>query len=344
MMFRIVLPRKTNITEQMDLAARGMSPRHSVALIAENLAATLHEPDVITHFPLRSRLLPTDELWSLASKVKAAATPKDVIFCVSEGAGLQLASLYFGVRSRPRIAVFVHNVDRPRARAAMRLWCMKNTVDLFIACSEYQREFLKSYLSVSDDRVKLVDDCTDDRFFTPGPPSVTKKRPLVVSVGLEQRDYKTLALATSDMNIDVRISGFSKDAKGASAFPDRLPDNMERNFYKWPDLVQLYRDADAVVVSCYENKYAAGVQSLMEGSSCGRPIIVTRTSGLSSYLNNSVVSIRSGSSNEMASAIQSILVNREFAERQANLAQQEAKNRYTMDRYVSEVSDALRRL
>jgi glycosyltransferase involved in cell wall biosynthesis len=221
---------------------------------------------------------------------------------------------------------------------------MQNTVDLFIACSEYQREFLKRYLSLSDDRIKLVDDCTDDRFFTPGPPSASKRRPLVVSVGLEQRDYKTLALATSDMNIDVRISGYSKDAKGAGAFPDHLPSNMERNFYNWPDLVQLYRDADAVVVSCYENKYAAGVQSLMEGSSCGRPIIVTRTSGLSSYLNNSVVSIRSGSSNEMATAIQTILVNREFSEQQANLALRETRNRYTMDRYVSEISDVLRRL
>ena len=95
---------------------------------------------------------------------------------------------------------------------------------------------------------------------------------------------------------------------------------MERRFYEWPELVQLYRDADAVVVSCRENKYAAGVQSLMEGSSCGRPIIATKTTGLQSYLDHSVVTVNPDSPDEMASAIRLILSNPDHAQKLASAA------------------------
>jgi hypothetical protein len=263
MTFRIVLPRKTNIFQQMELAAQKLSPRHSMAILANNLEATVHEPDEGTPYPLRGRLLPTDQLWSLSAKLRQSAAPQDVIFCASEGGGFHVAAQYAGVSKRPRIAVFVHNVDRPRTKVAMRLWRLDKTVDLFMACSRYQQEFLKHYLNLSDDRIQFVNDHTDDLFFTPGPNSSPKKRPIIASVGLEQRDYRTLASATSNLDLDVRISGFSSDAKANNAFPDPLPANMERRFYEWPELVQLYRDADVVVVSCRQNKYAAGVQSLM---------------------------------------------------------------------------------
>jgi Glycosyl transferases group 1 len=344
MAFRIVLPRKTNLFKQMELAAQKLSPRHSIALLAKDLQATIHEPDGANPYPLRGKILPTDELWSLAAKVKQGAAQQDVIFCTSEAGGFHVAAQYAGVFRRPRIAIFVHNADRPRTKAAMRLWRMQKTVDLFIVCSKHQHGFLKRYLNLSDDRVRFINDHTDDLFFAPGSQSSSKKRPMIASVGLEQRDYRTLALATSNLDIDVRISGFSNDAKANSAFPNPLPTNMERRFYEWPELVQLYRDADAVVVSCRENKYAAGVQSLMEGSSCGRPIIATKTTGLQSYLDDSVVTIDPGSPDEMASAIQLVLSNPDHAQKLASAALLTAQNRYKMDRYVNEISVMLRQL
>jgi hypothetical protein len=88
---------------------------------------------------------------------------------------------------------------------------------------------------------------TDTQFFTPGSVSGEKKRQTVVSVGLEKRDCRLLATATADLDVDVKISGFSKDAKALSqAFPDTMPENMSRQFYESPDLVQLYRDADLI--------------------------------------------------------------------------------------------------
>ena len=108
---------------------------------------------------------------------------------------------------------------------------------------------------------------------------------MIAGVGLERRDYRTLAAATHDLPVDVRISGFSRFAASAArSFPDPLPANMSRRFYEWPELVQLYRDADVVVAPLFPSPYAAGVTTLMEGLACGRPVVATRTEGLRRYL------------------------------------------------------------
>ena len=156
--------------------------------------------------------------------------------------------------------MFVHNLDRPRGRLALKLFGIKRSTELLLACSELQTSFLRDFLRTDQHQVKFIWDHTDIAFFCPGPANVNKKRPLIVSVGLEQRDYQTLAAATGDMDVDVKISGFSEDAAVLRrTFPAEMPANMSRKFYEWLDLVQLYRDADVVVVSVLENKYAAGV-------------------------------------------------------------------------------------
>ena len=113
----------------------------------------------------------------------------------------------------------------------------------------------------------------DDQFFTPGP-AREKTRPLILSVGLEQRDYRTLAAATETMDVDVAISAFSKDTKANQKhIPDPLPENMTMEFYPWTDLAQMYRDADLIVVPVFQNSYAAGITSILEGMAAARPVL-----------------------------------------------------------------------
>jgi glycosyltransferase involved in cell wall biosynthesis len=205
--------------------------------------------------------------------------------------------------------------------------------------------FLREYLKLPDERVRHVWDHTDTQFFTPGPPSPDKRRPLIVSVGLEQRDYRTLAEAAGDLDVDIRVSGFSKDAAAmAETFPAVLPANMSKAFYPWPDLVQLYRDADVVVVSCRPNKYAAGVQSLMEASACRRPLVVTSTEGLRAYLHDGAVAVPPADVAAMRAAILATLRDRDAADQRGELAYRMAGARFGMERYVQELATALRAL
>jgi glycosyltransferase involved in cell wall biosynthesis len=348
MAFHVVLPRRMHLADQAEKAALMESPRHAMGLIAGVLGAAVHEPSdfpIKTVDRIRAKIAPSIEMWSLARQVKSTANPGDVIFCSSEAGGLQLAAIYACSEPRPRIAVFVHNVDRPRARLAMRLWRMRSKIDLFVACAPAQVDFLRNFLRLPANRVRHVFDHTDTCFFSPGATSAGKRRPLIASVGLEQRDYVTLASATADLDVDVRISGFSKDAKIiARSFPPQLPNNMTRRFYEWPELVQLYRDANVVVVSCHQNKYAAGVQSLIEAAACRRPVIVTATEGLRGYINDSVVTIEPGDAEGMRTAILKVLQNSPVAEARASRSYELARRLYRMERYVTEISDLVRSL
>jgi glycosyltransferase involved in cell wall biosynthesis len=347
MKFHIVLPNRIDLAKNAELAAKQLAPRHAVDLLAKKLDATVHQPDeekCSIPDKMRAKLLPPTELWSLARKVHRSVAAGDVVFCASEAGGFQIASMQPRGKA-VRLAMFVHNVDRPRARFALKLWNMSQSVDLFLACSTAQVEFLQNFLNIDDTRAKHLFDHTDTKFFTPGPASKIKKRPLVVSVGLERRDYKTLAAATSEMNVDVSISGFSKDAAALrETFPKTMPENMSRKFYEWPELVQLYRDADAIVVSCFENKYAAGVQSLMEAAACEKPVVVTATKGLSAYINEFVYAVKPGDVGEMRSAIKAALTNKVEASARAKGGREFALQRFDMGIHVAEIAKNLRSL
>ena len=345
MTFHIVLPRKLNDEEAAATDISAQRPRVAVAMLARRLAAVVHHPDgggATGLDVLRAKLAGPPAMWALARQVAASVRPGDVIFCGSEAGGLQIAEAC--ASKRIKLVTFVHNLDRPRGRAALKLFRVGSRTAMMLACSAHQTEFLRSYLSLPDAAARFIWDHTDTEFFAPGPTSRQKTRPMIVSVGLEQRDYQTLAAATHDMDIDVRISGFSEDAALlAQTFPAVMPGNMTRKFYSWPDLAQLYRDADLVVVSARENNYAAGVQSLMEAMASRRPIVATRTRGLSTYLDDAaLLAVPPGDVSTMRKAIVATLKNPEASAYRAELAQRIALERHRIERYVTELETHLK--
>jgi glycosyltransferase involved in cell wall biosynthesis len=242
--------------------------------------------------------------------------------------------------------VFFHNIERPRGYLALKLFRLAERIDLFIVCARPQADFLRRYLNLPEHRVLFVWDQTDLKFFTPGAASPNKTRPLVVSVGLEKRDYRLLAEATKDLDLDVKISGFSQDASLlAQAFPETMPVNMSRQFYKWPDLVQLYRDADVIVVSLLNNSYAAGVQALMEAMACRRPVVVTRTQGLAEYISpKAITSVKPGDALELRQTIINVLNHPQEAEAKAECSYQLALERHNTEKYVEVIAQHLESL
>lgn len=351
MNYHIVLHREMDLEAQAKQARLGQSPRHAMGQLAQRLGATVHVPHSQLHIQRQdyflSKLIGSPENWALARELVCQVGPEDTIFCNSAAAGLPLAGLLKDHPNRPKLAIFAHNLDRPRSRVALRVLRAASRVDWFIACSKYQANFLKQYLKVPDERVTFIWDQTDLTFFSPGPPSPQKQRPIVMSVGLEKRDYRTLAAATADLPIDVKISGFSQDAaKRKKAFPEVLPPNMSHQFYEWPDLLQLYRDADVVVVSTFPNRYAAGVQGMMEAMACGRPTVVTQTEGLGAYLadNEGVVQIRPGDAVAMRQAIVQLLNHPEQANHVGKRAAAIALERHNSDCHVETLAQGLKKL
>lgn len=122
-----------------------------------------------------------------------------------------------------------------------------------------------------------------------------------------------------------------------------MPDNMTQRFYSWLELVQLYRDADIVVVSLFPNDYAAGVQGLMEALSCGRPVVVTSTEGLQEYLRptDAMDVIAAGNVHEMQRAIVRLLDSPGERDRLSSNALKLARSRHTCEVYVQTMVETL---
>lgn len=350
MPYHVVLNRPTDLAGFTKEAQLGLSPRHSMAELSRLLDAKIHDGAGLTPSLsdiLLGKLSRTSPLWwTIARSLRKKVVSGDVIFCTGEDIAAPVAALC-GNMPQVGLAVMAHSVDSRKKRLALQAFRMKSRVDLFFTVAEPQAAFLREFLNLSSRRVKFVWDQTDTRFFTPGAASPKKTRPCIVSVGLERRDYTTLAKATSDLDIDVCISGFSSDTRSASrAFPDQLPANMTRRFYSWPDLLQLYRNADVVVVSLFPNSYAAGVQGLMEGLACGRPIVATETKGLEKYLKapGKIVTVEPGNASGMRSAIIKLLEDHDERERLSERGAMLAAERHQLERYVNEIAASLREL
>ncbi len=349
MRYHIVLQRSLDLDEIAQSVAAQEEPAYGMAMLAQRLNAQIQMPKdlpVSQLDQLYAKVLGPAQIWAFARSLATQLGSDDCLFVPSEGGGVQVATVCGAKRDRPKLAVFVHNLNRPRGRVALKLWNLAKRVDLFVACSQFQIDFLRRYLNLPESKVMFTWASADLDFFTPGPTSPDKTRPLIASVGLEQRDYQTLGAATADLDIDVKISGFSKDAQSlAKTFPDPLPANMSRRFYPWPELVQLYRDADVVVVSVRDNPYAAGVSTLIEAMACQRPIVATATAGLQDYLDpDAVITVKPGDAAGMREAIVYLLQHPEDAASRAQRGYQLAQERYGLDRYCRELADRLQSL
>jgi glycosyltransferase involved in cell wall biosynthesis len=348
MAFHVVLDKPLDLDGIAMAATNGERPGHAMAELCKRLDASLHFPDPHERGGLanrlRSRLVGSPGTWALAKRLAEQTGKNDVIFCASEHTGYPLAATL----KRPdqaRVSVMVHNVDRPRTRAAFQAFTLNKSPTLFLSPSKTQIEYFASAGVPEKQRLHVMDQ-TDTTFFAPGVQRA-KTRPLIVSVGLEQRDYRTLAAATGDLDLDVRISGFSTDAALlAETFPEVMPSNFQQAFYEWGDLAQLYRDADVVVVAVRENRYAAGVQALLEAMASGRPVVVTESTGLAGYMDDrdALSVVPQGDPDAMRRAILDLLINPSQAEERAKRARQIAEARYSCEKHVSQLEQLLRGL
>lgn len=305
-------------------ACAGKRPRHVLSALKNKLGAELHQPGALPVSRLdrlHGAIGPKPQNWALARTLSAQCTPDDFIFCMDEEIGIPIAARCGAKRARPKIGVYFHNMDRPRARFAMAWFRLAGRIDLVVVNCRAQSDFLKRALGIPSERIMLLPEQTDTQFFKPGPSS-PHNRPVIVSVGLERRDYVTLAASTGDLDVDVRISGYSESARApARAFPNVIPPNMTRRFYDWRELVRLYRDADLVAVCLLESKSAAGITVINEAMACRRPVIVTRTKGIGEYVEPQGIAttVPSGDVTALRRAIVDLLNHPEAAEAQAQL-------------------------
>ncbi|MEA5595392.1 glycosyltransferase family 4 protein [Rivularia sp. UHCC 0363] len=325
----------------------GKSPAHVIFEISRLLNAKIHQPCKYFLLPVdlvREKIIGCRHSWALARQLSIRLTGDDVIFCTDENVGLPIAALCGGREKGAKVVVFIHNLNRPRGRLALKLFGIRKRVDLFMTANQEQADFLRDYLDLPENRVCLFPyQPTDISFFTPKA-SKDKLRPVIVSGGLEQRDYRTLVRATESLNVDVKICAASPTKTVDSrTFPKVIPANVSYGYYDWKSLVQLYCDADIVVVPLYPNNFQAGLSTLFEALACRKPVIITRASGIIQELIDAkaVLGVNPNDSEGLNQAINSLLGNPKQGEALAAKGYQLVIEQYNHHVYVKALVEQL---
>ncbi len=349
MKYHIALSRPFNLEDFNRNAKAGKCPRHTMLSLSQYLGATVHQPEgnpISLLDKMRAKITGSEpEHWALARKLSSQLKSDDMIFSIGEDVGFPIAAVCGAKQKRPQMSVFVHNIDRPRGRLSLKLFDLGNRIDLFMTNTSVKADFLRKSLKLPEERVYLVTEQTDTQFFVPGSSSPNKSRPIIGSGGLEQRDYKTLAEATKDLGVDVKICAMSPNARpDPEKFPNVIPDNMTIKKLDWPDLVQHYRDSDVVVISLQQHNYQAGLTTLFESMACRRPVVMTRTPGLVEELADSgiVSGVSSGDATGMQQAILDLLNNPEKAQSQAQRGYELVVKEYNSEQYVKGIAEYLK--
>jgi glycosyltransferase involved in cell wall biosynthesis len=347
MKYHVPLTKFNDLARQQTRSLEAQSQkcsRSDLWLLGERLGATFYEPksdSVSLPDQLLGKITGIGHFWEYARQVTLGLGQDDFIFCEGEQLGIAIAAVAGRKKDRPKIVVRFHNINRPRGKLSLNLFRVADKIDLFIAHSHAQLDFLQDYLHLPESKIGYFWYTTDCKFFTPGQPSPNKTRPLIVSVGLERRDYHVLATATENLDIDVKIAGFSQFAAGlAKNFPKTIPANMSNRLYTLPELLQLYRDADIVVICVKPSNWSAGATTLVEAMACRKSIIVTRTEGLKEYLMDSdaILTVEPEDAKGLQQAIAHLLNNPQEAEARAEKAYQLALKRHQVEQQVEAIA------
>lgn len=347
MKYHVSLTKFNDIAQQQTRSLEAQAQkcsRNDLWMLGERLNATFYEPesDSVSFLDkFQGKITGVAHYWEYARRITSGLGQDDVIFGESEQLGIPLAAVVGSKKNRPKILVHFHNINRPRGKLSLSLYRVAEKIDLFIAHSRAQLDFLQDYLHLPESKLGYLWYPTDCKFFTPGEPSPNKTRPLIVSVGIERRDYRVLATATENLDVDVKIAGFSQfTTRLAQNFPETLPANMSNRSYALPELLQLYRDADVVVVSVQPSNWSAGATALVEAMACRKPIVVTRTEGLKEYVADSdaILSVEPEDAQGLQQAIAHLLNNPQEAEARAEKAYQLALQRHQVEQYVETIA------
>jgi glycosyltransferase involved in cell wall biosynthesis len=160
-----------------------------------------------------------------------------------------------------------------------------------------------------DGRVHVVPFGVDTAFWTPRDVAPTGE---VFAIGNDgSRDWDTLLAAAARMSAPVRI--MTRHAR-----PATLPENVTWEAADWytqilgdDEVRGLYRSAAVVVVPTKDVTQPSGQSVTLQGMSCGRPVVLSRTRGLFApetlVDGENILLARSGDADELARSVRALL-------------------------------------
>jgi glycosyltransferase involved in cell wall biosynthesis len=188
--------------------------------------------------------------------------------------------------------------------------------------------------------VDFVYDKVDHRFFHPFGDETLD---FVLVVGQEQRDYKTLVQALSGTGIRLVVvasspwstSGCDTSGLGEATVLSHIP---------YRELRSLYSQARLVVAPLFDVDYAAGANAVLEAMAMGKPLVVSRSTGITDYVVHGETGLYVAPRNaaELRDAVLFLWENPQERLRLGCNARQAVEEGMNLDCYVDRVAEIVR--
>ncbi len=348
---RVLLTVSGSIPDDLDEAvASGVRPRADYRVIAERLDADVADVRVaessLGWFGRGlNRLAGAGPL--LAWYCWRHRAEYDVVLTDGEQVGLPLALLERlspWTRQRLTHVMIVHVLSTRVKRVVTRLCRLAPLIDRFVVYASQQRDVIVDEFGVPGDRVVLTPFMVDTDFFRAAVPAVEAGR-VVCSAGLERRDYPTLLDAVVGLDAEVVIAAASPWSKRSDSSAGRtIPGNVRIERLSLLELRSLFDRSAVVVMPLDPVDFQAGITTILEAMSMGRPVVCSQTAGQTDTIEDGEtgVYVPTGDADRLREAIAALLDDAERRRRLGNAARSWAEDHADIDRYADLLADVVR--
>lgn len=358
-----------SLAERRRQVARGERPRIDVLEMESRFGASILDLSSLDSGGPKARLLRLvarrTGLWSfcLAFLCLSRVRHDDVVYATGEDVGFPLAVLMrlFRVR-RPKLIV---RLEQPTyGRTALRrtlysafmeaaLTRVHRTITRTMAHAHYLggsfRLDGRSSGRIPEEPLAYVSETTDPAFFDPGlgtrgrGGNGASAQPLIVSGGLEMRDYDTLIEAVRGLPLRLVIGAGSPWSHEAFSGGDDLPENVTVSSFTPVQMRELYRSAAFVVVPVKPTLRACGMNVILEAWAMEKAVVASRTVGLLGSVREgeAALLVEPGDVEALRAAIEGLLKRPKEARRLGRNGRRIVLSELNLDRYLDRIGDHL---
>lgn len=284
------------------------SPRKDYAIIGRRLQADILEWSAARATP-RLRLL--CKLIGIARVQAWLAFQRrgqyDVILTDGEHIGIVLALLLKLARASVRHITIGHRISARKKRPFFRLLGVQSHLHTVILHSRYQYELAIERLGFKEEQLALFPYQVDTDFWHPM--SAPEQR-LIVSAGLEFRDYPTLFKAVDGLDVQVIVAAASHwSRRRNTALGVHRPENVTVSSLNYQELRELFARAAIVAVPVDDVDFQAGITTILEAMAMGKVVVATHTYGQTDVIEDRRSATRAGEGTGERSRPMSLLRN-----------------------------------
>jgi glycosyltransferase involved in cell wall biosynthesis len=267
----------------------------------------------------------------------------DLVFAMSERAGIPFAALNLSPARRPLITTFKCWSER-QEKVIGKLKLLPKMDRIIVHCRSMKEHLVR--LGASPDRIHILHYGVDHCFFAP-PPGDEQVPETIMSIGeIRSRDYATFFEAVAGLPVKVKVaaSGSWYAREKERSLQTAVPENVSvTGRLPITDVRTLYGRSQFAVLPVHDVIYSAGLTGVLEAGSMARAVIATRSRGIADFVidGETGILVEPGDVAAMRQAIAYLLAHPHEACRMGRNARQRIEEEQNLELYVEALAQFL---